>query len=366
MKMLQNYLADWLDSLCMNRTKLLPMESQFLAEPSVYNLPDWIDHILTYSQVSPSCIIQGCILLSRIKKEYPALQFSHFNIRRLILIATMEIAKLNEDVAYMNKDWVWISDNVFTCITMNRMEREFLSLIHYRVFVGVDEYNDFCLMLMERFHISFLINADEPNLFFNPLISSETFVSFVEDKKLVEDTSTPLPPPPPTSPLTVSESQNENEHLKPQNPLPPVTSTSLTKLPLSLPPPLNRALHRRSSSISSFFSHNHEKRKLGAESSDIKSEGALTSAHSSVSEFDRGKIETERETETETETENSSSPASSLQTEKYSCVHHSPCPYTCPMSLSFNLQRRWRLSPLLPRNKYNAGNSMNASVMLSE
>jgi hypothetical protein len=128
-------LADWLDSLCVGEEAIIPLKRKFTAEPSYFDLPHWLIHILTYSGVSPSVVVQGCVLLGRIHKEYPTLQFSRNNIRRLIFVATMESAKMSEDIIVVNKNWGLISMNVFSCSTLNRMENEFLNLIHYRFIV---------------------------------------------------------------------------------------------------------------------------------------------------------------------------------------------------------------------------------------
>jgi disulfide oxidoreductase YuzD len=68
-------LAKYLGSLY-TKQNIRELHSDFKEEPVHYSLHEWIERVYMDSYVSPSCIVQGCILLQKIHKNYPTLQFS--------------------------------------------------------------------------------------------------------------------------------------------------------------------------------------------------------------------------------------------------------------------------------------------------
>lgn len=98
--------------------------------------------------------MQACMLLEKIRKRFPALEFSEVNIRRLFLIAAMITSKVSEDVTYRNRDWVIIGEEKFSLQEVNEMEREMLFLVDYSCNFSREQFEHFVRAMERRYGLA--------------------------------------------------------------------------------------------------------------------------------------------------------------------------------------------------------------------
>ncbi|KAK2944759.1 hypothetical protein BLNAU_20292 [Blattamonas nauphoetae] len=143
--------ARYLETFCPPEQARSVSSTEFQTEPCSVSLHHWIYHIYKISKISPSGIIQTCILLEKIHLAYPSLHFSNMNIRRLFLVGAMVISKVYEDITYRNKDWAVISSGSFVLEQINQMEVELLSLLDFYICITPEEYSTFVTYLYTEY-----------------------------------------------------------------------------------------------------------------------------------------------------------------------------------------------------------------------
>mmetsp|Transcript_3196 Transcript_3196/g.8148 ORF Transcript_3196/g.8148 Transcript_3196/m.8148 type:complete len:335 (+) Transcript_3196:759-1763(+) len=98
--------------------------------------------MLKYSNASSECnVVIAFLYLERIKRDYPSLHLTFYNIQRLLLTAVMIACKMFDDDFYANKHWGEIGE--ITNAEMNDLEFKFLALLNFNCQVQTEEYLEF-------------------------------------------------------------------------------------------------------------------------------------------------------------------------------------------------------------------------------
>lgn len=104
---------------------------------SKVGIEDYLDRIISYSEMEDSTLIVGIILVDRIMKE-ASLKLSHNNIHRILIACLVVALKLNEDIIFTDKEYAMIGGiNLKLFI---ELEKEALQLLDWRVEVTYEEY----------------------------------------------------------------------------------------------------------------------------------------------------------------------------------------------------------------------------------
>jgi hypothetical protein len=90
--------------------------------------------IVTFQHLSPSVILITVLLVSRLISKHSHLQINNTNCLRMILVAIVTAAKLNEDMTYTNNDYAKASEYL-PLVELNRLERQFLSYVEFDTLV---------------------------------------------------------------------------------------------------------------------------------------------------------------------------------------------------------------------------------------
>lgn len=104
-------------------------------------LEDYINRVYTYANCSPSCFAVAYIYLKRITGEAttsPALlagaEITRFNAHRLVLVSIVTACKFVDDIYYKQNFYAKIGG--ISTEELNCLEREFLYLLDYKMFVN--------------------------------------------------------------------------------------------------------------------------------------------------------------------------------------------------------------------------------------
>ena len=104
-------------------------------KPSI-SILDYIQRIIEYTNIENSTLIISLIYLDRICQN--DIIITEYNIHRLLFICIISSIKYNEDIIYENNYYcqvVGVSIKEF-----NKIEREFLTLIDYILYVSENQY----------------------------------------------------------------------------------------------------------------------------------------------------------------------------------------------------------------------------------
>ena len=148
-KIIIKKISDLLSDICDDNTKNLKGEKNLYIKPFLMrNIPpisikDYLERLCKYSKIDTSTIILILIYIDRIC-NIQKFKLTYYNVYKLILASMIIAIKYNEDEYYSNKFYsklgvVSISEIVF-------LEYNFLSLIHYNLFVNNElfkKYNEY-------------------------------------------------------------------------------------------------------------------------------------------------------------------------------------------------------------------------------
>ena len=148
-KIIIKKISDLLSDICDDNTKNLKGEKNLYIKPFLMrNIPpisikDYLERLCKYSKINTSTIILILIYIDRIC-NIQKFKLTYYNVYKLILASMIIAIKYNEDEYYSNKFYsklggVTISEIVF-------LEYNFLSLIHYNLFVNNElfkKYNEY-------------------------------------------------------------------------------------------------------------------------------------------------------------------------------------------------------------------------------
>lgn len=123
---------------------VLQCEERSVSQHSMPNLLQFIKEISTKADVSPITLLVGLIYVHRLKKNLPALARGEFDTPyRIFLAAILVASKYLSDNSLHNKTIAMVTEGLFSLKDVNTMERSFLGLLKYELWVTDQEINEF-------------------------------------------------------------------------------------------------------------------------------------------------------------------------------------------------------------------------------
>ncbi|RIA91224.1 hypothetical protein C1645_692906 [Glomus cerebriforme] len=111
---------------------------------SLPNLIHFIKSVTTKSRVSKMTMVVGLIYVDRLKKTLPSSARGDFDTPyKIFLSAILVASKYLSDHSLQNKTIADITDGLYTNKDVNTMERSFLGLLKYNLWVDADEVKSF-------------------------------------------------------------------------------------------------------------------------------------------------------------------------------------------------------------------------------
>ncbi|CAD8101447.1 unnamed protein product [Paramecium primaurelia] len=101
-------------------------------------LENYLIRIMRYTKCSEGCLIIGLIYLDRIQELNQELQLNNQSAHRYLIIAIVLAIKYQDDDIYKNDYYAKVGG--ITMQELNDMEKEFLELLDYQLFVQQDLY----------------------------------------------------------------------------------------------------------------------------------------------------------------------------------------------------------------------------------
>ena len=108
------------------------------------SIEDYLIRIQTYSNIEKSTLIISLILIDRLC-QISNIILTYHNIHRLIFSAILISIKYNEDTYYDNKYYAEIAGVKLKELKL--LEYNFLSMIHFKLFIPDEIYNKYILYL---------------------------------------------------------------------------------------------------------------------------------------------------------------------------------------------------------------------------
>ncbi|GBC03858.1 hypothetical protein RclHR1_05370003 [Rhizophagus clarus] len=123
---------------------VLKCSQRSINNSSLPNLLHFIKDITTRSKVSKMTMVVGLIYVDRLKKNLPSSARGDFDTPyKIFLSAILVASKYLSDHSLQNKTIADITNGLYTNKDVNTMERSFLGLLKYDLWVGSDEFNSF-------------------------------------------------------------------------------------------------------------------------------------------------------------------------------------------------------------------------------
>jgi len=101
----------------------------------------YVTRILKYTECSDCNIVLAFLFMERIRRDYPTLHLSPYNLQRLLLVACMVASKVFDDIYYSNRTWAQVGE--LTVAEVNSLELKFLGCLNFNCFVPREEYDQF-------------------------------------------------------------------------------------------------------------------------------------------------------------------------------------------------------------------------------
>ncbi|XP_047316933.1 cyclin-U4-1 [Impatiens glandulifera] len=114
------------------------------SKPPGLGIRQYLERIYKYSCCSPSCLVVACVYMDRFLKQ-KGLRFTFLNIHRLLITSIMLAAKFLDDEQYDNAHFGKVGG--VSTEEMNKLEKEFLSALNFRLHVTVSTFDEYCLWL---------------------------------------------------------------------------------------------------------------------------------------------------------------------------------------------------------------------------
>jgi hypothetical protein len=102
------------------------------------SIEDYIKRIVQYAYCSPECFVIALIYVDRIMTKNTDCKITPFNIHRLIITSVLLAAKSRDDTYYSNSYYAAVGG--ITTEELNQLERAFLTLIEFDLFVKPETY----------------------------------------------------------------------------------------------------------------------------------------------------------------------------------------------------------------------------------
>lgn len=102
------------------------------------HIRDYLERIRKYFACSDECFVIALVFIERIGKVDPATTMCALNAHRLLLIAVMLAAKIQDDVYYSNAYYAKVGG--LAVKEVNRLEVTFLKMLDFKAYVDPQEY----------------------------------------------------------------------------------------------------------------------------------------------------------------------------------------------------------------------------------
>ncbi|KAF0545096.1 cyclin domain-containing protein [Gigaspora margarita] len=136
---------------------VLQCSQRSLKNASLPNLLHFIRDITNRSKVSKITMVVGLIYVNRLKKTLPSTARGDFDTPyKIFLSAILVASKYLSDQSLQNKTIADITDGLYTVKDVNTMERSFLGLLKYDLWVDRNEVEDF----LDQHRVELEINFD--------------------------------------------------------------------------------------------------------------------------------------------------------------------------------------------------------------
>ncbi|KAG9287025.1 hypothetical protein G9A89_022989 [Geosiphon pyriformis] len=124
---------------------------------SLPNLLHFIKDITIKSKVSKMTMVVGLIYVHRLKKTLPSTARGDFDTPyRIFLSAILVASKYLSDHSLQNRNMAHITGGLYTVKDVNTMERSFLGLLKYNLWVDVEEVK----MFLEKHRVELDIDVE--------------------------------------------------------------------------------------------------------------------------------------------------------------------------------------------------------------
>ena len=127
------------DSAVESRSNLIDRQSPFdTSRPPGISISSYITRLNNHFSCSENCHISALLYLDIIVKSRREYQISVFNLHKLYLTALVLSIKFHEDFYYTNEYCAMVGG--ISCEEMNKLEREMLMLLDYRLCISSAQY----------------------------------------------------------------------------------------------------------------------------------------------------------------------------------------------------------------------------------
>lgn len=107
-----------------------------------FAVDSYVLRLVTYMDCSKAAFVCALIYLDRLVRIDPRFRITVYNVHRLILTATVIATKFLDDSVYKNTHYAYVG-GISQIAEMNRLEKEMLRLLEYRVSVDAAEFRYF-------------------------------------------------------------------------------------------------------------------------------------------------------------------------------------------------------------------------------
>lgn len=132
-----------------------------LRAPSI-GIHGYIVRIFKYARCSPSCFVLAYAYIDKLTHEQWGSPMTSLNVHRLVITSVMVAAKFLDDSHYNNAHFAKIGG--VSTPEMNRLEREFLQILRYRLHITVNAFESCCAYLEKEAAIGGAYKPERPLL----------------------------------------------------------------------------------------------------------------------------------------------------------------------------------------------------------
>ena len=118
-------------------------------KPPSVSLHKYLERLSDYMKCSEECYVLAMIYIERLMKADCALTLNSLCVHRLILSAVAIAAKFFDDKYYKNSYYARVGG--ISVQEINTLERNFLFIIDFNLYVSDKQYSDYHNMLLSHF-----------------------------------------------------------------------------------------------------------------------------------------------------------------------------------------------------------------------
>jgi hypothetical protein len=106
-------------------------------------LPLFLQNIMNRTKITTNTLVTSFFYLYRLKQFHPRCQGSQGSGHRLFMAATILASKYMCDDTFDNTAWATVSSGIFKLDEINSMEKEFLEILNFNLFIRSEEWLQF-------------------------------------------------------------------------------------------------------------------------------------------------------------------------------------------------------------------------------